>query len=114
MPVDGHITTEGILRFCSAESASSDVRLILSSYRDLLAEEKLPLVANHPKGSQKLLPSIVPALLQEPYSQNAAAVALILAWAIEQRSVRPPKAETWAACNPKPFRPSSLPYSIWQ
>jgi hypothetical protein len=35
------------------------------SYRDLLAEEKLLLVANHPKGSQMLLPSIVPDYLQD-------------------------------------------------
>jgi hypothetical protein len=62
MPVYCHITTEGILRFCSAESASKHVQLMASSYRDLLAEEKLPLVANHPKGSQKLLPSIAPVL----------------------------------------------------
>lgn len=58
VPVYCHITTEGILRFCSAESASKHVQRVATSYRDLLAEEKLPLVANHPKGSQTLLPSI--------------------------------------------------------
>jgi hypothetical protein len=84
------------------------------SYRDLLVEEKPLLVANHPKGSQRLLPSIVPGYSPGFLEQIGAHVACVQASVIALCLERPLKAGRLAACDPGQCHPTNLPlYSIW-
>lgn len=110
MPIDGDIAAESAFRFCVVWSGTSHLATKEAAYRDLLAEEKPLLVANHPKGFRKLLPSISPVSPLESVQQEEAVAAY--AWAVEMvsRLVQNVCSVMLAICLCHPMKP--FPYSI--